>query len=48
VNPNGVSTNVWDKLSTGVYITDLYVDTPQIGSGIPSCPVQPLGSSTTR
>lgn len=47
-NRNGEHTDVWDKLDTGVFVTDLYVDTPQIGSGIPSCPTRPPGSAAAR
>ncbi len=38
--PSGVSSNVWDKLQTGGYVSDLHVDTPRVGdysSGIPAC-----------
>jgi hypothetical protein len=47
-NPNGVSTDIWDKLDTGAYVTDLYVDTPQIGTGIPVCLIQGQTPATTR
>ena len=33
-NSNGITTDVWDKLAQGSYVTDLYIDTP--GSPISS------------
>jgi hypothetical protein len=36
-NPNGVTSTVWDKLTNGAYVTDLYVDTPAVGGEIPAC-----------
>lgn len=47
-NSNGVSTDIWDKLDTGAYVTDLYVDTPQIGTGIPVCLIEGQAPATTR
>jgi hypothetical protein len=47
-NPNGVSTDIWDKLDTAAYVTDLYVDTPQIGTGIPVCLTQGQNPAGTR
>jgi hypothetical protein len=47
-NPNGVSTDVWDKLATGAYITDLYLDTPQIGTDIRACPTGVQTPASTR
>jgi len=46
-NAQGVSTDIWDKLKAGGYVTDLHVDTPQIGTGIPACQVQPQNTPVT-
>lgn len=42
VTPNhGTASTVWDKLTNGAYVTDVYVDTPGVGGSfsppIPSC-----------
>ncbi|MCW2980902.1 MAG: hypothetical protein JWO14_2629 [Solirubrobacterales bacterium] len=34
----GASSETWDKLADGSYVTDLFVDTPRVGDGIPACP----------
>lgn len=43
-NPQGGSSVVWDRLSTGGYVTDVYVDTPPAGVTIPVCSGQPPGT----
>ncbi|HEX5374851.1 MAG TPA: hypothetical protein VFW48_01710 [Solirubrobacterales bacterium] len=35
--PRGGSSIVWNRLRSGGYVTDLYVDTPPLGSDIPLC-----------
>lgn len=42
-NPQGGSSVVWDRLGTGRYVTDVYVDTPPAGVTIPACPDQASG-----
>lgn len=39
-DPSGGSSIVWDRLDSGGYITDLYVDTPPLSSGIQLCSSQ--------
>lgn len=36
-DPQGGSSIVWDRLESGAYITDVYVDTPPAGSEIDLC-----------
>jgi len=42
-DPRGGSSVVWDRLSSGGYVTDVYVDTPPASSGIALCPNQAEG-----
>jgi hypothetical protein len=40
----GLSSETWDKIASGNYVTDLFVDTPRVGDGIPACPEARAGS----
>ena len=38
VGANGASSAIWDRLSTGAFVSDFYVDAPTVGSFSPPIP----------